>query len=94
MNKMAAIQFRAALNREPTFLHRRDGVGGIRRRNNKVAPIPTKTFTSPRIIAGITRTVSNLTEKLSFGDLRRPFKCSIGQMMTAKKEISVQSALV
>jgi hypothetical protein len=26
-----------------------------------------------------------LTEKLSFGDLRRPLKCSIWQIMTAKK---------
>jgi hypothetical protein len=33
-------------------------------------------------------------ENLSFGDLRRPLKCSICQIMTAKKEICVQSALV
>jgi hypothetical protein len=66
MNEVAVIQFRADLNREVTFLHRGEGVGRVRRRKNKVAPIPTKTFTSPRTIAGIVRTVSN---PCSRGDL-------------------------
>jgi hypothetical protein len=42
MNEVAAIQFRADLNREVTFLDRGEGVGRVRRRKNKVAPIPTK----------------------------------------------------
>ncbi len=44
MNEVAAIQFRADLNRELTFLHCRKGVGGIRRRENKVAPHSDENF--------------------------------------------------
>jgi hypothetical protein len=34
----------------------------------------------------------NSTEKLRLGDLRLSLKCSIGHIMTAKKEICAQSA--
>jgi hypothetical protein len=37
---------------------------------------------------------ATVTEKLRFGDLRLPLKCSICQIMTAKKETCAQSALV
>ncbi len=38
MDEMAAIQFSADLNRELALLNCREGVGSIRRRQNKVAP--------------------------------------------------------
>jgi hypothetical protein len=44
--------------------------------------------------ASITTYEGNPNGELSFGDLRRTLKCSICQIMTAKKEICVQSASV
>jgi hypothetical protein len=66
MNEMVAVQFRADLNGELALLHRWERVSGIGGRQNEVAPIPTNTLTSLRIIAGITRTVS---KPCSRGDL-------------------------